>query len=111
MYAGDKDMDRVSKDLSVKELEKLVRKISSLSKKDVVPTSCRVVPYSGTNPLPEWRRRRTRRQCDCSYEHVTYFGFIGNTLHDGGNLDSSSGSSEVNSCHQPLSFIAKGGDD
>ncbi|KAK1682889.1 hypothetical protein QYE76_043737 [Lolium multiflorum] len=51
MYAGDKDADRISKDLSVKDLEKLVRRISSLSKKDTIPTSCRVEPYSGTNAL------------------------------------------------------------
>ncbi|KAK1607703.1 hypothetical protein QYE76_031376 [Lolium multiflorum] len=53
MYAGDKDVDRVSKDLPDKDMEKLVRKISSLSKKDAIPTSCRVVPYSGTNALPQ----------------------------------------------------------
>ncbi|KAK1642876.1 hypothetical protein QYE76_060681 [Lolium multiflorum] len=53
MYAGDKDVDRFSKDLSVKDLEKLVRKISSLRKKDTIPTSCRVEPYSGTNALPK----------------------------------------------------------
>ncbi|KAK1666759.1 hypothetical protein QYE76_054918 [Lolium multiflorum] len=53
MYDGDKDVNRVSKDLSVKDLEKLVRKISSLSKKDAIPTSCRVEPYSGTNALPQ----------------------------------------------------------
>ncbi|KAK1682233.1 hypothetical protein QYE76_043081 [Lolium multiflorum] len=53
MYAGDKDVDRMSTDLSVKDLEKLVRKISLLSKKDVVPSSCRVVPYSGANALPQ----------------------------------------------------------
>ncbi|KAK1617932.1 hypothetical protein QYE76_023449 [Lolium multiflorum] len=108
MYAGDKDVDRVSKDLPDKDLEKLVRKISPLSNKDAIPTSCRVVPYSGTNALPQWRRRRrrARRQCDCSYEHVAYVSFIGNTPHGEGNLDSSSGSSEVNSCHQP-SFFAK----
>ncbi|KAK1632813.1 hypothetical protein QYE76_007128 [Lolium multiflorum] len=53
MYAGDKDVDRLSKDLSVKDLEKLVRKISSLSKKDTIPTSCRVEPYSGVNALPK----------------------------------------------------------
>ncbi|KAK1611426.1 hypothetical protein QYE76_035099 [Lolium multiflorum] len=47
------DVDRLSKDLSVKDLEKLVRKISSLSKKDAIPTSCRVEPYSGTNALPK----------------------------------------------------------
>ncbi|KAK1603651.1 hypothetical protein QYE76_027324 [Lolium multiflorum] len=52
MYAGDKDVDRFSKDLSVKDLEKLVRKISSLSKKDTIPSSCRVEPYSGTNASP-----------------------------------------------------------
>ncbi|KAK1683313.1 hypothetical protein QYE76_044161 [Lolium multiflorum] len=53
MYAGDKDEDRLSKDLSVKDLEKLVRKISSLSKKDAIPTSCRVEPYSDANTLPK----------------------------------------------------------
>ncbi|KAK1612054.1 hypothetical protein QYE76_035727 [Lolium multiflorum] len=42
------------KELSeVKDLEKLVRKISSLSKKDSVPSSCRVKPYSATNALPK----------------------------------------------------------
>ncbi|KAK1669961.1 hypothetical protein QYE76_058120 [Lolium multiflorum] len=40
-------------DLEVKDLEKLVRKISSLSKKDPVPSSCRVKPFSATNPLPK----------------------------------------------------------
>ncbi|KAK1647241.1 hypothetical protein QYE76_065046 [Lolium multiflorum] len=53
MYAGDEDVDRLSTDLSVKDLEKLVRKISSLSKKDTVPTSCGVTPYSATNALPQ----------------------------------------------------------
>ncbi|KAK1649846.1 hypothetical protein QYE76_067651 [Lolium multiflorum] len=52
-YAGDKDVDRLSVDLSVKDLEKLVRKISSLSKKDLVPSSCRVKPYSAANVLPK----------------------------------------------------------
>ncbi|KAK1625824.1 hypothetical protein QYE76_000139 [Lolium multiflorum] len=53
MYVGEEDVDRVSKDLSVKDLEKLVRRFSSLSKKDKVPTSCRVEPYSSTNALPK----------------------------------------------------------
>ncbi|KAK1629000.1 hypothetical protein QYE76_003315 [Lolium multiflorum] len=53
MYAGDKDVDRLSIDLPVKDLEKLVRKISSLSKKDTIPSSCRVTPYSATNVLPQ----------------------------------------------------------
>ena len=53
MYDGDEDVVRLSKDLTVKDLERLVRKISSLSKKDAIPTSCRVKPYSGTNALPK----------------------------------------------------------
>ncbi|KAK1642021.1 hypothetical protein QYE76_059826 [Lolium multiflorum] len=52
-YAGDKDVDRLSVNLEVKDLEKLVRKISSLSKKDAVPSSCRVTPFSAANPLPK----------------------------------------------------------
>ena len=53
LYAGEKDVDRISKDLPVKDLERLIRRFSSLSKKDSVPTSCRVEPYSGTNALPK----------------------------------------------------------
>ncbi|KAK1613135.1 hypothetical protein QYE76_036808 [Lolium multiflorum] len=53
MYAGEEDVDRVSKDLSVKDLEKLIRRFSSLSKKHDVPTTCRVEPYSGNHALPE----------------------------------------------------------
>ncbi|KAK1664845.1 hypothetical protein QYE76_053004 [Lolium multiflorum] len=53
MYAGDKDVDRLSTDLSPNDLAKLVRKISSLNKKDSVPTSCGVTPYSATNALPQ----------------------------------------------------------
>jgi hypothetical protein len=53
MYAGAKDGDRFSKDLSTKDLERLIRKISSLSKKDTIPSSCRVEPFSSTNALPQ----------------------------------------------------------
>jgi hypothetical protein len=53
MYTGEEDADRLSKDLSVKDLEKLIRRISSLSKKDAIPSSCRVEPYSSTNALPK----------------------------------------------------------
>ncbi|KAM0886103.1 hypothetical protein ACQ4PT_029926 [Festuca glaucescens] len=53
LYAGEKDGDRISKDLSTKDLEKLIRRFSSLSKKDEVPTSCRVEPYSGSHALPK----------------------------------------------------------
>ncbi|KAK1694645.1 hypothetical protein QYE76_011342 [Lolium multiflorum] len=52
-YAGENDANRLSKDLALKDLEKLVRKITSLNKKDPVPSSCRVEPFSSTNPLPE----------------------------------------------------------
>ncbi|KAK1645319.1 hypothetical protein QYE76_063124 [Lolium multiflorum] len=57
MYAGDKDVDRLSADLSVNDLAKLVRKISSLNKKDNVPTSCGVTPYSATNAGGEVEER------------------------------------------------------
>ncbi|KAK1644808.1 hypothetical protein QYE76_062613 [Lolium multiflorum] len=53
MYAGTKDVDRFSKDLSTKDLERLIRKMSSLSKKDTIPSSCRVEPFSSTNALPQ----------------------------------------------------------
>jgi hypothetical protein len=53
LYAGKKDVDRLSKDLSVKDLEKLVRRVSSLIKRDAIPTSCRIEPYSSTNTLPK----------------------------------------------------------
>ncbi|KAK1618834.1 hypothetical protein QYE76_024351 [Lolium multiflorum] len=52
-YAGEKDINRLSKDLPLKDYEKLIRRISSLSKKDTIPSSCRITPYSGANPLPE----------------------------------------------------------
>ncbi|KAK1667552.1 hypothetical protein QYE76_055711 [Lolium multiflorum] len=53
MYAGDEDVERISKDLPLKDFEKLIRRMSKLSKKDSIPTSCRIAPYSGANPLPE----------------------------------------------------------
>ena len=52
-YAGDEDTDCLSTNLEVKDLEKLVRKISSLNKKDPIPSSCRVKPHSATNALPQ----------------------------------------------------------
>jgi hypothetical protein len=52
MYAGEEDADRLSKDLPVKDLEKLIRRISSLSKKDDIPSSCRVEPYVAPTPSP-----------------------------------------------------------
>ncbi|KAK1613702.1 hypothetical protein QYE76_019219 [Lolium multiflorum] len=52
-YSGENDANRISSDLSVKDLEKLVRRVSRLAKKDPIPSSCRVEPYSASNPLPE----------------------------------------------------------
>ena len=52
-YAGENDANRLSNDLSVKDLEKLIRRISSLSKRDPIPSSCHVEPYSSANPLPQ----------------------------------------------------------
>ncbi|KAK1649127.1 hypothetical protein QYE76_066932 [Lolium multiflorum] len=52
-YAGDEDVERLSTDLSAKDLEKLIRRISKLSKKDTVPSSCKVKPFCSANPLPE----------------------------------------------------------
>ncbi|KAK1619209.1 hypothetical protein QYE76_024726 [Lolium multiflorum] len=51
-YSGKNDANRISGDLSTKDLEKLVRRLSRLGK-DPVPSSCRVEPYSSANPLPE----------------------------------------------------------
>ncbi|KAK1619848.1 hypothetical protein QYE76_025365 [Lolium multiflorum] len=40
-------------DLSAKDLEKLIRRISKLSKKDTIPSSCKVAPFCRANPLPK----------------------------------------------------------
>ena len=52
MYSGAEDADRVSDDLPLKDLEKLVRRFTSLSKKSEVPSSCRVEPFNGNHTLP-----------------------------------------------------------
>jgi hypothetical protein len=52
LYSGAEDADRVSKDLSLKDLEKLVHRFTSLSKKSDIPSSCRVEPFSGVHALP-----------------------------------------------------------
>ncbi|KAK1605506.1 hypothetical protein QYE76_029179 [Lolium multiflorum] len=57
-YAGDEDTDRLSTNLEVKDLDRLVRKISSLNKKDPIPSTYRVKPYSATNALPKNKRKR-----------------------------------------------------
>ncbi|KAK1643179.1 hypothetical protein QYE76_060984 [Lolium multiflorum] len=53
MYAGDEDVERLSTDLSAKDLEKLIRRISKLSKKDTIPSSYKVAPFCRANPLPK----------------------------------------------------------
>ncbi|KAK1607769.1 hypothetical protein QYE76_031442 [Lolium multiflorum] len=52
-YAGDEDTDRLSTNLEVKDLDRLIRKISSLKKKDSIPSTYRVKPYSAANALPK----------------------------------------------------------
>jgi hypothetical protein len=53
MYSGPKDSDRVSSELPLKDLEKLVHRFTSLSKNNEVPCSCRMVPFSGSYALPK----------------------------------------------------------
>ncbi|KAK1666835.1 hypothetical protein QYE76_054994 [Lolium multiflorum] len=51
-YSGENDANRISGDLSTKDFEKLLRRLSRLGK-DPIPSSSRVEPYSSTNPLPK----------------------------------------------------------
>jgi hypothetical protein len=51
LYSGAGDAARISEDLPVKDLEKLVRRFTSLSKKVEVPASCRVKPFSSAHAL------------------------------------------------------------
>ncbi|KAK1652693.1 hypothetical protein QYE76_070498 [Lolium multiflorum] len=50
---GDEDTDRLSTNLEAKDLDRLIRKISSLKKKDSIPSTYRVTPYSAANALPK----------------------------------------------------------
>jgi hypothetical protein len=52
LYFGAGDAARISEDLHVEDLEKLVRRFTSLSKKVEVPASCRVKIFSGPCTLP-----------------------------------------------------------
>jgi hypothetical protein len=52
LYSGTGNAARISEDLPVKDLEKLVRRFTSLNKNLEVPASCRVEPYSSAHPLP-----------------------------------------------------------
>jgi hypothetical protein len=51
LYSGADDSDRVSEDLPLKDLEKLVCGFTCLSKKSEVPSSFRVEPFSGVHAL------------------------------------------------------------
>jgi hypothetical protein len=53
MYSGPEDSDRISAELPLKDLEKLVPLFTSLSKNGDVPSSCRVEPFRGAHALPE----------------------------------------------------------
>jgi hypothetical protein len=53
MYSGPEDSDRISAELPLKDLEKLVCRFTSLSKNGDVPSSCRVEPFRGAHALPE----------------------------------------------------------
>jgi hypothetical protein len=53
MYSGTEDADRVSDDLPSKDFEKLVRRFTSLSKNNEVPSSCHVETFSGDHALPD----------------------------------------------------------
>jgi hypothetical protein len=52
LYSSTGDATRIPEDLPVKDLEKLVRRFTSLSKKVEVPASCRVKIFSGPCTLP-----------------------------------------------------------
>lgn len=52
LYSGVGEAARISEDLPVEDLEKLVRHFTSVSKKDQVPASCRMKPFSGAHTLP-----------------------------------------------------------
>ncbi|KAK1698218.1 hypothetical protein QYE76_014915 [Lolium multiflorum] len=52
-YTGDEDADRLSTNLEAKDLDRLIRRISSLKKKDSIPSTCRVKPYSAAHALPK----------------------------------------------------------
>jgi hypothetical protein len=53
MYSGAKGAARISDDLSLKDLEKLVRHFTSLRKNHEVPSSCHVEPFNGDHAFPE----------------------------------------------------------
>ena len=79
MYLGAEDADRVSDDLPLKDLEKLVRRFTSLSKNNEVPSSCRVEPFSGDHAPPDvsafLRAVLLFFDCNCFFPCVDSFIF------------------------------------
>jgi hypothetical protein len=71
MYSGPEDSDRVSADLPLKVLEKLVHRFTSFSKNNEVPSSCRVVPFSGSHALPEVSK--VSPSCSSIFLTATFF--------------------------------------
>ena len=52
-FTGPEDSARIVKDnWSLEELNKLARRLTSLTATDPIPTDCRVDPYNSKNPLP-----------------------------------------------------------
>ena len=52
-FTGPEDLARIVKeDWSPEELNKLARRLTSLTAADPIPSDCRVEPYSAKNPLP-----------------------------------------------------------
>jgi len=51
-FSGPKDASRVSEDLTTADLEKLARRLTKFTRKDEIPSSCRVKPFSAEHPLP-----------------------------------------------------------
>ena len=52
-YSGPGDEAKISPDLPVDSVEKLARHFTKLNKNNLIPSECRVNPYSAEHPLPE----------------------------------------------------------
>ena len=52
-YSGPGGEMKISADLAVDDLEKLVRRFTKLTKSDPIPSECLVKPYSAEHPLPK----------------------------------------------------------
>ena len=68
-YSGPGDEMKISADLSVDEIEKLARRFTKLTKKDLIPSECLVKPYSAEHRLP--------KVCTSPVYFSLFFLFIG----------------------------------